>query len=253
MHPLAARRGATGGAGGTSFAAIVAPMKAWFILGAMALAAAALVLWIGSDREEDVHRLYADATREKPVVAKALEECGELVHYFSDRKPTSKKKGDLDDLRTRFETLDRAARDTDADAKLDRNERKKRLTEIEEAFYQLRTDATDLRARLTEMKNYDTALKPLVARLGRLKAELLDAQSKSADPEFQQRANALLTESTRMLTLSEQALKRLSVKITEGRVMATTSLKELDDLARRFEELLATQKPASTAGGGAGK
>jgi len=250
VHPLAARRGAAGCAGGTSFAAIVAPMKAWFILGAMALAAAALVYWIGSDREEDVHRLFADATREKPVIEKALEECGELVHYFSDRKPTSKKKGDLDDLRTRFETLDRAAKEADADGSLDRNARKKRLTEIEEAFYQLRTDATDLRARLTEMKHYDTALKPLVARIGRLKAALVDAQSKSSDPEFQQRASALLTESTRVLSVSEMAMKRLSVKITEGRVMATTSLRELDDLAKRFDELLATQRPAAAAAGG---
>ena len=250
MHPLAARRGAAGCAGGTSFAAIVTPMKAWFILSAMALAAAALVYWIGSDREEDVHRLFADATREKPVIEKALEECGELVHYFSDRKPTSKKKGDLDDLRTRFETLDRAAKEADADGSLDRNARKKRLTEIEEAFYQLRTDATDLRARLTEMKHYDTALKPLVARIGRLKAALVDAQSKSSDPEFQQRASALLTESTRVLSVSEMAMKRLSVKITEGRVMATTSLRELDDLAKRFDELLATQRPAAAAAGG---
>jgi len=225
-------------------------MKAWFILGAMALAAAALVYWIGSDREEDVHRLFADATREKPVIEKALEECGELVHYFSDRKPTSKKKGDLDDLRTRFETLDRAAKEADADGSLDRNARKKRLTEIEEAFYQLRTDTTDLRARLTEIQHYDTALKPLVARIGRLKAALVDAQSKSSDPEFQQRASALLTESTRVLSVSEMAMKRLSVKITEGRVMATTSLRELDDLAKRFDELLATQRPAAAAAGG---
>ena len=250
MHPLAARRGASGCAGGTDFAAIVAPMKAWLILGAMALAAAALIFWIGSDREEDVHRLFADATREKPAVAKALEECGELVRYFSDRKPTSKKKGDLDDLRTRFETLDRAAREADADGTLDRNARKKKLAEIEEAFYQLRTDATDLRARLNEMKNYDTALKPLVARIGRLKAELVDAQSKSADPEFQQRASALLTESTRLLSLSEMAMKRLSVKIAEGRVLATTSLNDLGDLAKRFDELLATQKSAAAAAGG---
>ena len=225
-------------------------MKAWFILGAMALAAAALVYWIGSDRKEDVHRLFADATRKKPVIEKALEECGELVHYFSDRKPTSKKKGDLDDLRTRFETLDRAAKEADADGSLDRNARKKRLTKIEKAFYQLRTDATDLRARLTEMKHYDTALKPLVARIGRLKAALVDAQSKSSDPEFQQRASALLTESTRVLSVSEMAMKRLSVKITEGRVMATTSLRELDDLAKRFDELLATQRPAAAAAGG---
>jgi len=45
-------------------------------------------------------------------------------------------------------------------------------------------------------------------------------------------------------------MKRLSVKITEGRVMATTSLRELDDLAKRFDELLATQRPAAAAAGG---
>jgi len=228
-------------------------MKAWIILGAMALAAAALVLWIGADRQEDVHRLYAGAIQEKPATEKALEDCGELVRYFSDRKPTEKKKGELDDLRKRFESLDRAAREADEDATLDRMERKKRLDKIRDEFYVLRTDATDLRARLNMMKEYDVALRPLVARLGRLKVDLVEAQSKSADPEFQQRANALLTESTSKLTLAENAMKRLSVKISEGRIMKETSLKELDDLARRFEELLATQRPAPAAGGGAGR
>jgi hypothetical protein len=225
-------------------------MKAWIILGAMVLAAAVLVWWIGSDRQEDVHRLYADAIKEKPAVEKALADCDELLRYFSDRKPTAKKKGDLDDLRKHFETLDHAAREADSDEKLDRTARKKKLAEIEEAFYQLRTEATDLRARLTEMKNFDTSLRPLVARVGRLKAELVDAQTKSADPEFQQRANALLTESTRRLTLSENAMKRLSVKISEGRIMATTSLKELDEVAKNIEGLLATLKPAAAAGSG---
>src|SRR5262249_7298037 len=145
------------------------------------------------------------------------------------------------------------AREADEDAKLDRVARKKRLADIEESFYQLRTDATDLRARLTKMKEYDTKLKPLVARVGRLKADLVDAQSKSADPECQQRASALLTESTRDLTLAESALKRLSVKIKDGMTMAETSLNDLNDLAKRIEELLATQKPAAAASGGSGR
>jgi chromosome segregation ATPase len=214
-------------------------MKAWLILGGMALVAALLVWWLVADREEDVHRLYENATREKPVIEKALAECGDLVRYFADRKPTEKKKGELDDLRRRFESLEHSAKEADQDARLDRTARKKRLAEIEEGYYKLRVDSTDLRARLTEMKKYDELLKPLIARLGRQKRALIDATATGTDPEFLQRATALLEESKKDQSLADTALTKLSASILEGRVIAQTAVNEIGELCTRIEELLA--------------
>jgi DNA-binding Lrp family transcriptional regulator len=213
-------------------------MKAWLILGGMALVAALLVWWLASDHEEDVHRLFEKATIERPVIEKSLAECGDLVRYFADRKPTEKKKGELDDLRRRFEAMEHAARDADADVRLDRIARKKRLAEIEEGYYKLRVDATDLLARLREMKKYDELLKPLIAKLGRLKKTLIDATTQSSDPEFLQRAAALLEESKSDQSLADTALVKLSTKILDGRVMAQAAVNEITDVCKRIDELL---------------
>jgi hypothetical protein len=213
-------------------------MKAWLILGGMALVTVALVLWIRLGPDNVADREFENSTKEKPVIEKALAECGDLVRYFAERKWTERKKSELDDLRRRFESLERSANELVADKQADRAARTKRFAEIEEAFYKLRTDATDLRARLTEMKKFDETLRPAMARLGRLKKELADATAVSTDPEFQQRASTLLTESRTDQSLGELALEKLSVKILDGRVMAQTALNEIGDLSKRMEELL---------------
>jgi hypothetical protein len=213
-------------------------MKAWLILGGMALLALALVLWIRLGPDNAADREFDKSTREKPVIEKALAECGELVRYFADRKWTERKKSELDDLRRRFESLEHSADGLLADGRVDRAARTKRFAEIDEAFYKLRTDATDLRARLTEMKNFDAELRPAIARLGRLKKQLADATAVASDPEFQQRASALLTESRSDQSLGERALEALSVKIVDGRIMGQAALSAIADLCKRMEELL---------------
>jgi hypothetical protein len=224
-------------------------MKAWSILGGMAAVAILLVVWLGMDSQGDVHRLYRDAIKETPAIEEALKESAELVRYFADRKPTNRKKSELDDLRKRFETLEQTAREADQDEKLDRTERKKRLASVEEGYYALRVDATDLRARLREMKNYDDAVKPLVARLGRDKVALGDAKEKSTDPEFLQRATVLLDEARRDQALAERALQELSVHIKEGRTYGQTAMNEISKLCDQIEELLKAH-PGSPVGGG---
>lgn len=213
-------------------------MKAWLILGGMAFLAVALVLWIRLGPDPSGDREFEKATREKPAIEKALAECGELVRYFADRKWTERKKSELDDLRRRHESLERSADELLADRKIDRAARSKRFTEIDDAFYKLRTDSTDLLARLREMKKFDAELRPAIARLGRLKKSLADATAVANDPEFQQRASTLLTESRSDQSLGERALEKLSTEIVFGQKLGQTALNEIADLCKRIEELL---------------
>lgn len=213
-------------------------MKAWLILGGMAIVAAALVLWIRLGPDNAAARGFEAATREKPEIEKALADSGELVRYFSDRKWMERKKGELDDLRRRFESLEHSANGLRDNLSIDRAALTKKFSEIEEAFYSLRRDATDLRARLREMKSFDEELRPAIAKLGRLKKSLADATAVATDPEFNQRASALLTESRTDQSLGELALEKLSVKINDGRTLGKTALNEIADVSRRIEELL---------------
>lgn len=224
-------------------------MKAWLILGSMAIVAAALVLWLRLGPDNAAGRGFEMATKEKPAIEKALAECGDLVRYFSDRKWMERKKGELDDLRRRFESLERSSNELRDSATADRAAVTKRFAEIEEAFYKLRTDATDLLARLREMKNFDTELRPAIAKLGRLKKQLADATAVATDPEFQQRASKLLTESKSDQSLGERALERLSVKINDGRIMGKSALNELAEVSRRIEELLSQHAGSPVKGG----
>ena len=223
-------------------------MKGLWILGGLAATATLLAVLLGGDSSADVERAFTDAVRERPTVAAALEECGDLIRHFNEFKPTERKKGDLEQLRRRFESLEQAAELARTEESTAREERKKRLARIEEEFWQLKRDAEDLRARLTEMKNFEVQLRPRIARLGELTQRLLAAQA-GAEPEFQQRSGHLIEEGRRHRGLAETALQRLSVKIAEGRPLGMTALNELDEVLTNIQQLL-DSKPAAPTGDG---
>ncbi len=214
-------------------------MKGLWILAGLGLAAALLVVALLRDSDADVERLYVDTVRERPAIETALEEAGDLVRYFSEIKPTERKKGELESLRRRFETLERTASDAKGGGELSREERKVALAKAEEGFYELKRDAEDLRARLREMKNYELALRPRIARLGSLTQKLLTAQTSESPPEFLQRAGQLIEEGRKFRVMAEGALKTLSVKIVEGRSLGLAALNELDEILANMESLLA--------------
>lgn len=233
-------------------------MKGLWILAGLGLAAALLVVVLTRDSDADVERLYVDAVRERPAIEAALEEAGDLVRYFSEIKPTERKKGDLEALRRRFEQLEREAAQARDDHALAREQRKAALAKVEEGFFAIKTDAEDLRARLREMKNFELALRPRIARLGTLTQRLLAAQTPESAPEFQQRASQLIEEGRKYRLMAEGALKTLSVKIVEGRSIGLAALNELDEILGNMETLLvapgagAAIEAGSAAGGSAG-
>lgn len=217
-------------------------MKGLWILAGLGAAAAVLAFALGRDSTADIERAWTDAVRERPTIAASLGECGDLVRWFSDIKPTERKKGELEQLRRRFEALEKSAdeaRTTDAQP---REQRKQALERIEGDFWTLKRDAEDLRARLREMKNYTVELQPRIARLGDRMQRLLAVQE-GADPEFQQRSNRLIEEGRKFRGTAESALQRLSVKIAEGRTLGLTALNELDEVLKNMDELLAMREP----------
>jgi hypothetical protein len=233
-------------------------MKGLWILGGLVAAAIALAWLLGRESTADLERLHAATVRDRPAIAAALEECGDLVRFLSDIKPTERKKGELEELRRRFEKLERTAAAAmeggaaGGDA-ASRDERKRTLARIEGDFHSLLVDAEDLRARLREMKNFLDQLQPRIAKLGQLTQQLLQAQAEES-PEFQQRAGQLIEEGREFRLMAEGALRTLSVKILDGRTTGMTALNELDATLKNMEELLAArgaaQQPADAKGGG---
>jgi len=231
-------------------------MKGLWILGGLLAAAIALAWLLGRDSTADLERLHAATVRDRPAITGALEECGDLVRLLSETKPTERKKGELEELRRRFEQLERTAAGAmaggagDGDAAA-RDERKRTLARIEGDFHQLLVDAEDLRARLREMKNFLDQLQPRIAKLGQLTAQLLAAtQAGESTPEFQQRSGQLIEEGRTYRLMAEGALRTLSVKILDGRTTGMTALNELDETLRNMEELLAARGGAPARGGG---
>jgi len=215
-------------------------MKGLWILGGLVAAAAALVFFLTGESSADLDRLYEEAVRERPAIQESLAECGELVRWFADRKPTEKKKGELEELRRRFEALDKSAEAARVDTTQPKDERRKALVRLGEEFHELRRDVDDLRARLREMKTFDGALAESVRRLGGLTRQLADARATSADPEFQQRAGDLLEEGRKFRQMAETSLKELSIRIVGPREQGRAALNELDDVMGRMEKLLGT-------------
>lgn len=228
-------------------------MKGLWILGGLVAAAIALAWLFGRESTADLERLHAATVRDRPAIAEALEACGDLVRHFSEIKPTERKKGELEELRRRFEKLERTAAAAMADGATEgdvatRDERKRTLARIEEDFHQLLVDANDLHARLREMKNFSDQLQPRIAKLGQLTQQLLAAQA-GEEPEFQQRAGQLIEDGRKFRLLAEGALRTLSVKILDGRTTGMTALNELDETLRNMEELLAARDAPAPAGG----
>src|SRR5262245_39961098 len=116
-------------------------MKGLWILGGLVAAAVALGLILVRDSSADLERKYDDAVRDRAVIEQALAECGELVRYFAERKPTERKKGELEELRQRFESLEKAAKTARDQAEQPREERKQLLDRLEGEFWQLKRDA----------------------------------------------------------------------------------------------------------------
>ncbi len=214
-------------------------MKGLLILGGLVGAALLLAFALTRETTADIDRMFEDAVRERPRIEAALEECGDLVRYFSDIKPTERKKGELEELRRRGALLEKQATRLHEEP-APREEQKKGLAKIEEDFYDLRTAAEDLRARLREMKNFEAALRPRISKLGDRMQRLNDAQSKNADPEFQQRADGLIRQGKDCRLTAEGALKGLSVEIVKNRTVGMAMLNELDEILKQMDELLAT-------------
>jgi chromosome segregation ATPase len=223
-------------------------MKGLWILGGLVAAAAAIVFFLTRDSSADLERLYEEALRERTAIEQSLAECGDLVRWFADRKPTEKKKGELEELRRRFETLEKSADSARDDASRPRDERKKALVKLGDDFRELRRDVDDLRARLREMKKADGELAERIKRLGDVTRRLADARASSADPEFQQRAGDLLEEARKFRVMAETALKELSVRIVGPKVQFQSAVNELDDTMGRMDKLLGTlPAPPKTA------
>jgi chromosome segregation ATPase len=225
-------------------------MRGLWILGGLVAAGVALSLVLMRESTADVDRRYEDAVRLRPAIEECLAECAEIVRAFVDRKPIERKKAELGELRRRFEALDQAARQAQGapgaegsePAAATRDDRLKLLTRLENDFAQLKADADDLRARLREMKKADVEIRERVAKLGEAVTALGKAQEANADPEFNQRAGALIEEGRKFRLMAEDGLKTLSMKIVEGRPILQTALNELDDVIKRMDQLTATQK-----------
>ena len=226
-------------------------MKGLWIL-AVLVAAGGLLAWLlGGDTKADLERKYETAVRPRAAIEASLAESAELVRYFADRKPVERKKGEVDELRRRFESLEKSALAARDDETQQREERKKALVKIADSYLQLQVDADDLRARLREMKKYDLEIQARIKRLGDLIRALNDAQAKSLDPEFQQRSGELLEEARKFRLMAESGLKTLAVKIVEGRAVTQSALTELDGVMDRMDQLLeASPAPAKEPAGG---
>jgi hypothetical protein len=216
-------------------------MKGLWILGGLAAAAVALAFLLSGESSSDLDRKYQEAVKERPVIEKALAESKELVDWFADRRPTERKKGELGDLRRRFEALEKAARsalEDESSQPRSKDERRKALTKLAEDYWVLKRDAEDLVARLREMRSFDDQLRPWIVKVGELTRALAVAQTNSLDPEFQQRASELLEEARKWRTMGEEALKTLATKINDGRQLGKTALNELEEVTKRMQALL---------------
>lgn len=225
-------------------------MKGLWILAALVAVAALLVMLLVRGSSADLERKYDEAVRERATIEKALAEAAELVRWFADRKPTEKKKGELEELRRRFDALEKAARTARDDETRPRDERIKELVRLGGDYYQLARDAEDLLARLREMKRFDGELQERIKKLGLLTRQLSDAKVASRESEFQQRAGDLLEEGRKFRQMAEGALKTLAHSIADGRPVGLSALNELDDVMKRMEQLLAAHPELQPAAGG---
>jgi len=229
-------------------------MKGLWILAGLAAAAVVLTVVLVEESSADLERKFDATLRDRAAIEQALAECAEIVRWFSDRKPVERKKGELEQLRRRFEALEKAANAARDDEERDRDERRQLLAQLAGAFASLRADAEDLRARLREMRSYDEELRPLVARLGDVTRRISAAQNASSDPEFQQRSGELIEEARKFRSMAESALRTLADKIVEGRQIGQAALHELRDVLGRMERLLAEHpgapREAAPVGGG---
>ena len=226
--------------------ATIAPMRGIWILGGLAAGAIALAFFLLRASSADIERAFQDATAEQPAIEASLAESSELIRYFSDRKPIERKKSDLQKLRDRLANAQKSAAAIQSGDGGSKEERHKQLHRLQDEYSALHADADDLRARLREMKHYDEALRPVMARLGDLTVKVAKAQSESSDPVFQQRATGLIDDAKRFRSMAEGALQTLSNKITEGRTLGTTALNELATVMKRMNELLASLEPAES-------
>ncbi len=224
-------------------------MKGLWILGGLAATAALLAVMLAGETKADLERLYDAAARERPAIEKELAAAADLVRWFADRRPTEKKKGELEGLRLRFESLEKAALAARDDESRPREERRRTLTRLAEEFWQLRRDAEDLHARLGEMKSFDEKLRPQVVKVADLTRRLAQAQSASTDPEFQQRASELLEEARKFRKMAEEALKTMAASLKDGRALGISALNELGVALQRIEELLDKHPGAPRTGG----
>jgi predicted RNase H-like nuclease (RuvC/YqgF family) len=221
----------------------------WILAGLVGLGG--LLAWVlAGDTKADLERKYDEAVRPRAAIEESLAESAEILRYFADRKPVERKKGELEELRRRFESLEKSARVARDDESQPREERKKTLARLGDSFLQLKADADDLRARLREMKRFDAELRGRITRLGDLTRALAAAQAESTDPEFQQRSGDLLEEAGKFRTMAETGLKTLAVKIVEGRALTQSALNELDGVMDRMKALLdSLPAPPPPAGG----
>ena len=134
------------------------------ILAALLGAAVLVVAYVLWPSEADIGRRLEPIDQHRAECEATLGECSELIQFLDDHKPTSVKKRELEELRSRFDELERQTRELEKNDSLERADRRRGLDAMEESFYALLRDAQDLRARLREMQSYFLALQPVVAR-----------------------------------------------------------------------------------------
>lgn len=196
-----------------------------------------ILLW---PNERDIERAYDSSTPEKEIATVALRECGELLADIEERKPASKKKQELGELRQRYEQLSAEAERLRAAEDMEREDRRRALDDVADRFFQMRRDAEDLRARLREMQSFLDDLGPVIAELGRLQHALIQRQQEVGDPAFLQRSTELIQKSKVARDMAEQGLQQLSVSITRGRPLCQSALHDLQEIIRFMRELVST-------------
>ena len=208
------------------------------IVALLAAAAGLALVYLFLPTDRDLVRRDAEIEEHRPEIEQALDECAELVRWFNERKPTERKKVELADLRARFESLENRKQEYLENDDLEKRERRLGLEQLEDQYYLLLRDSTDLRARLLVMQRYWEHLRVVLSRHGRLKRELGLAQVDSTDARFQQRATELIDQSQKTRPLAEEGLRKMGVSILEGRAVGGAALAELREINQGMLELL---------------